>query len=189
MGFHPEQSGGPASEQATKAGAGSLFRKRLARQRITRVKGSKRNMWQHQRQSTEKCKTSQQKKRRWLQKMICLTAAVAICSTYAFIPPAHARELQCVLLEHAHSDACYTQVTSKNVPVCSKEKLDVHKHSSACYDASGDLICGYVDSWFIITTTPATTKTARCGVRCSKSRFISTGKVAIGWKRLRIPKM
>lgn len=102
-------------------------------------------MWQHQRQSTEKCKTSQQKKRRWLQKMICLTAAVAICSTYAFIPPAHARELQCGLLEHAHSDACYTQVTSKNVPVCSKEKLDVHKHSSDCYDASGDLICGYAD--------------------------------------------
>ena len=77
--------------------------------------------------------------------MICLTAAVAICSTYAFIPPAHARELQCGLLEHAHSDACYTQVTSKNVPVCSKEKLDVHKHSSDCYDASGDLICGYAD--------------------------------------------
>ena len=63
---------------------------------------------------------------------------------YVPLPSAQARELQCTLAEHTHSEACYASAV-ENVPICSEETLGVHKHSKECYDASGTLICGYAD--------------------------------------------
>ena len=84
--------------------------------------------------------------------MTCLAAVVVFCTTYALILPAITMEKQCEIPEHTHSEACYTQVTDleKQVPVCSRDSLELHSHTESCYDGDRTLICGYAD--FVVHT-------------------------------------
>ena len=96
-------------------------------------------------QAAEYTKTHHQKKR-WQKVVTCLAAVVVFCTTYALILPAITMEKQCPIPEHTHTQACYTQVTNleKKVPICTKESLNLHRHTDACY-ADGELVCGYAD--------------------------------------------
>lgn len=95
----------------------------------------------------EKYTKAHQRKKRWHQVVTVLACVVVFCTTYALILPAITMEKQCDIPEHTHTEACYTQVTSveKKVPVCSAETLEIHQHTDSCYDADGNLICGYAN--------------------------------------------
>ena len=80
----------------------------------------------------------------WYRAVTCLAAVVVFCTTYALILPAIKLEKKCEIPEHTHTDACYTQVTTreKRNPICAvKADVVVHRHDSACYDAEGNLWC------------------------------------------------
>ena len=80
----------------------------------------------------------------WYRAATCLAAVVVFCTTYALVLPAIALEKKCEIPEHTHTDACYTQVTTreKRNPICAvKADVVVHRHDSACYDAEGNLWC------------------------------------------------
>ena len=98
-------------------------------------------------QGTEKYTKAHLRKKRWYQVVTCLAAVVVFCTTYALILPAITLEKQCDIPEHTHTDACYTQVMSREmtVPVCSAETLAIHQHTASCYDSDGDLTCGYAN--------------------------------------------
>lgn len=88
------------------------------------------------------------KRKRLRHRVVTVLAGVVVfCTTYALILPAITLEKQCDIPEHTHTDACYAQVTSveKRVPVCSAETLEIHQHTADCYDADGNLTCGYAD--------------------------------------------
>ena len=95
----------------------------------------------------EKYTKAHQRKKRWHQVVTVLACVVVFCTTYALILPAITMEKQCDIPEHTHTEAYYTQVTSveKKVPVCSAETLEIHQHTDSCYDADGNLICGYAN--------------------------------------------
>ena len=98
-------------------------------------------------QGAEKYTKAHRRKKRWYQVVTCLAAVVVFCTTYALILPAITLEKQCDIPEHTHTDACYTQVMSREmtVPVCSAETLEIHQHTADCYDSDGNLTCGYAD--------------------------------------------
>ena len=98
-------------------------------------------------QGTEKYTKAHLRKKRWYQMVTCLAAVVVFCTTYALILPAITLEKQCDIPEHTHTDACYTQVMSREmtVPVCSAETLEIHQHTADCYDSDGNLTCGYAN--------------------------------------------
>lgn len=98
-------------------------------------------------QQTAKYARKHQRKKRWYQVVTCLAAVVVFCTTYALILPAITLEKQCDIPEHTHTDACYTQVMSREmtVPVCSAETLEIHQHTADCYDSDGNLTCGYAN--------------------------------------------
>ena len=80
----------------------------------------------------------------WYRAVTCLAAVVVFCTTYALILPAITLEKKCEIPEHTHTDACYTQVTTreKRNPICAvKADVVVHRHDSACYNADGSLCC------------------------------------------------
>lgn len=80
----------------------------------------------------------------WYRAVTCLAAVVVFCTTYALVLPAITLEKKCEIPEHTHTDACYTQVTTreKRNPICAvKADVVVHRHDSACYDAEGNLWC------------------------------------------------
>ena len=88
------------------------------------------------------------RKKYWYQIVTCLACIVVFCTTYALILPAITLERnQCELTEHTHSELCYTQITSviKTELVCTYGQLNVHQHTSDCFDENGDLVCGYAD--------------------------------------------
>ena len=92
--------------------------------------------------------TKVHKRKRLRHRVVTVLAGVVVfCTTYALILPAITLEKQCDIPEHTHTDACYAQVTSveKRVPVCSAETLEIHRHTADCYDADGNLTCGYAD--------------------------------------------
>ena len=86
------------------------------------------------------------RKKRWQKVVACLSAIVVFCTTYALILPAITMEKECDIPEHTHTTACYTQETSieKKVPVCTEERLSIHRHAADCY-RDGELECGYAD--------------------------------------------
>ena len=90
--------------------------------------------------------------KRWHKVLMVLGSVVVFCTTYALILPAITMERGCQIPEHTHTDACYTQVSSvrKMVPVCTPETLEIHQHTADCYDASGEVSCGYAD--FVVHT-------------------------------------
>lgn len=98
-------------------------------------------------QGAEKYTKAHLRKKRWYQVVTCLAAVVVFCTTYALILPAITLEKQCDIPEHTHTDACYTQVMSREmtVPVCSAETLEIHQHTADCYDSDGNLTCGYAN--------------------------------------------
>ena len=70
--------------------------------------------------------------KRWKKVVACLAVVVVFCTTYALILPAITMEKEpCQIPEHTHSEECYTQVASgtEAEPVCSVEKLDIHRHT------------------------------------------------------------
>ena len=92
--------------------------------------------------------TQVHKRKRLRHRVVTVLAGVVVfCTTYALILPAITLEKQCDIPEHTHTDACYAQVTSveKRVPVCSAKTLEIHQHTADCYDADGNLTCGYAD--------------------------------------------
>ena len=88
----------------------------------------------------------------WHKVLMVLGSVVVFCTTYALILPAITMERGCQIPEHTHTDACYTQVSSvcKMVPVCTPETLEIHHHTADCYDADGEVSCGYAD--FVVHT-------------------------------------
>ena len=71
-------------------------------------------------------------------------AVVALCTVWALMRPGITLETVCGLPEHTHTDACYTQVTTRekrNLICAVKADVVVHRHDSACYDAEGNLWC------------------------------------------------
>ena len=92
--------------------------------------------------------TKVHKRKRLRHRVVTVLAGVVVfCTTYALILPAITLEKQCDIPEHTHTDACYAQVTSveKRVPVCSAQTLEIHQHTADCYDANGNLTCGYAN--------------------------------------------
>ena len=90
--------------------------------------------------------------KRWHKVLMVLGSVVVFCTTYALILPAITMERECQIPEHTHTGACYTQVSSvrKVVPVCTPETLEIHQHTADCYDASGEVNCGYAN--FVVHT-------------------------------------
>ena len=97
--------------------------------------------------NAEKYTKVHKRNRLWHRVVTVLAGVVVFCTTYALILPAITLEKQCDIPEHTHTDACYAQVTpvEKRVPVCSAETLGIHRHTADCYDANGNLTCGYAD--------------------------------------------
>ena len=97
--------------------------------------------------NAEKYTKVHKRNRLWHRVVTVLAGVVVFCTTYALILPAITLEKQCDIPEHTHTDACYAQVTpvEKRVPVCSAETLGIHRHTPDCYDANGNLTCGYAD--------------------------------------------
>lgn len=85
----------------------------------------------------------------WKRAVTILACVVVFCTAYALILPAITLENkpQCGKNEHTHTEECYTQITdeSKTLPVCTLEKLGLHKHTDACLDKNGAYCCGYSD--------------------------------------------
>lgn len=96
-------------------------------------------------QGAEKYTNAHQRKKRWYKVVTGLACVVVFCTVYALILPAITLEKQCDI--PTHTDDCYTQVTSveSKVPVCSPETLRIHQHTPECYNADGNLICGYAN--------------------------------------------
>ena len=97
--------------------------------------------------NAEKYTKVHKRKRLWHRVVTVLAGVVVFCTTYALILPAITLEKQCDIPEHTHTDACYAQVTpvEKRVPVCSAQTLEIHRHTADCYDANGNLTCGYAN--------------------------------------------
>ena len=94
--------------------------------------------------NAEKYTLAHKRKRRWQRAVTALSGVVVFCTTYALILPAITMEKKCEIPEHTHTEACYTQVTSreKSVLACQVEAdVVVHKHDSACWDENGSLVC------------------------------------------------
>ena len=94
--------------------------------------------------NAEKYTLAHKRKRRWQRAVTALSGVVVFCTTYALILPAITMEKKCEIPEHTHTEACYTQVTSreKSVLACHVEAdVVVHKHDSACWDENGSLVC------------------------------------------------
>ena len=98
--------------------------------------------------NAEKYTKAHQRKKRWYRVVTGMACVVVFCTVYALILPAITLEKAgCGIPEHAHTQECYTQVTSvqKTVPVCNADMLSLHRHTSDCYDVDGNQICGYAD--------------------------------------------
>ena len=100
-------------------------------------------------QEADKYIKTHQRKRKWHRVVTCLAAVVVFCTVYALILPAITMEQegQCEIPEHTHDISCYMQVTSipRRVLTCSKEMLNIHEHTDACYNEKGEPVCGYAD--------------------------------------------
>ena len=93
---------------------------------------------------TESYRRARLRRRRWYRVMTFLAAVVVFCTTYALILPAITLEAVCGLPEHTHDDSCYI-IPTEEVPVCTPERLGIHRHSRDCYDAAGETVCGCAD--------------------------------------------
>ena len=94
--------------------------------------------------NAEKYTLAHKRKRRWQRAVTALSGVVVFCTTYALILPAITMEKKCEIPEHTHTEACYTQVTSREKRVLARKveaDVVVHQHDSACWDENGSLVC------------------------------------------------
>lgn len=99
-------------------------------------------------QNAEKFTKAHKKRKRWYKMVTCLACMVVFCTVYALIMPAVTLEKKtCDIPEHTHTAECYApaETVQKTVPVCDAKTLDIHEHTAGCYDADGNLTCGYAD--------------------------------------------
>lgn len=98
---------------------------------------------------TEEYVKQSSRRRGWRRIVQIMAGVVVFCTTYALILPALTMEkiAVCEMEEHAHTDACYTQITTKQVAVltCDDESAGIHEHTEDCYDGESALTCGYAD--------------------------------------------
>ena len=85
-----------------------------------------------------------QLQKRWQKVVTCLAAVVVFCTTYALILPAITLEkgqtLDCSYEVHQHEDSCYD--AEGNV-ICGYADYVVHTHDADyCYDENSNLVCG-----------------------------------------------
>lgn len=79
--------------------------------------------------------------KRWRKVVTALASVVVFCTTYALILPAITLEQSCPLEEHTHGESCY-EIQQTKAFVCGDSP---HRHTSDCYNESGQLTCGYAD--------------------------------------------
>lgn len=85
-------------------------------------------------------------RRMWKNAVGALACIVVFCTVYALILPAITADYKCRMEEHTHSRECYRQISSPTLVMqCSMQSLHIHSHTPSCYDAEGNLICGYAD--------------------------------------------
>lgn len=96
---------------------------------------------------TKNALQKQKRKKRWQKVLSVLAAVVVFVTTYMLILPAITLEnnVVCGKEEHTHTEDCYTTKPETKELTCTLESLELHKHTSACYDAEGNLICGIAD--------------------------------------------
>lgn len=87
--------------------------------------------------------SAHRKKRKWLTAVTCLAAGVVFCTTYALILPAITLEnnqtLDCAYVLHQHEAGCYDAEGNLS---CGYADYAVHTHQEDyCYDGDGNLIC------------------------------------------------
>ena len=77
------------------------------------------------------------RKKRWQKVLSVLAAVVVFVTTYMLILPAITLEnnVVCGKEEHTHTEDCYTIKPETKELTCTLESLELHKHTSACYDA------------------------------------------------------
>lgn len=87
------------------------------------------------------------KRRRWVRAVFLLSIVVTAGTAAALTKAAITKSTECPIPEHTHTAQCYAQASSAEAAqlLCSKEALGIHTHDEACYDAGGNLACGYAD--------------------------------------------
>jgi LPXTG-motif cell wall-anchored protein len=86
---------------------------------------------------------AKQQHKRWVNVVTGLMAVVVFVTTYALILPAvtmtaDAKELVCPVEVHQHTSECYD---GTGALICGQADYIVHTHDSECYDPDGRLIC------------------------------------------------
>ena len=96
---------------------------------------------------TKNALQKQKRKKRWQKVLSVLAAVVVFVTTYMLILPAITLEYNvvCGKEEHTHTEDCYATKPETREITCTLESLELHKHTGACYDAEGNLICGIAD--------------------------------------------
>ncbi len=106
-------------------------------------------MREHAVEEAAKLLASDRRRRIWKKIVGILACVVVFCTTYALILPVITLEKipSCGKTEHTHTEACYTPVShaAETVPICTPESLGLHTHTADCYNAAGELVCGYAD--------------------------------------------
>ena len=94
--------------------------------------------------SASKLNTQRRYRTLWHRFVQTMAMIVVFCTTYVLILPAITMEgdLNCGLMEHTHSESCYTELIEQ-VTVCGLEEgiPPEHLHDGPCYDEAGELIC------------------------------------------------
>ncbi|MDY2813406.1 MAG: SpaA isopeptide-forming pilin-related protein [Dorea sp.] len=87
------------------------------------------------------------RKKTWQKVVTVMAAVVVFITTYMLILPAITMEanLVCGKEEHTHTEECYQTQPEQRELTCTKESLNIHKHTSDCYDENDVLICGYAN--------------------------------------------
>lgn len=87
------------------------------------------------------------RKKTWQKVVTVMAAVVVFITTYMLILPAITMEtnLVCGKEEHTHTEKCYETQPEQRELTCTAESLNIHKHTSDCYDENNVLICGYAD--------------------------------------------
>ncbi len=90
-------------------------------------------------QCINKCEDRSRRLRKWSWIVGIFVCAVVLCTTYILILPANTLEWDCGMVEHIHSEMCYSQVASKTVHVIDCD-INTHIHTEDCNE-----VCGYAD--------------------------------------------
>jgi hypothetical protein len=86
---------------------------------------------------------AKQQHKRWVNVVTGLMAVVVFVTTYALILPAvtmtaDVKELACPIEVHQHTSECYD---GTGALICGQADYIVHSHDDNCYDQEGNLVC------------------------------------------------